>query len=291
VVDTLDALRARVLDYRKRHERVALVPTMGALHEGHLSLVRLARPHAERVIVSIFVNPTQFSPSEDLSTYPRNLAADLAALAPLKTDLVWTPPASLMYPAGFASEVTVRGPACAGLEDAFRPHFFPAVATVVAKLLLQSLPDVTLFGEKDYQQLKVVMRLVQDLNFPTRVVPGPTIREPDGLAMSSRNVHLSEQERRIAPTLHRVLCQCAQAISGRADSAAALDLGRNALADAGFILDYLEARDSDTLGPVVEGRPVRLLAAARLGTNRLIDNIAVDQKSEVGNQKSEARTG
>ena len=178
---------------------------MGALHAGHLALVRAAQRRADRVIVSIFVNPTQFAPHEDLKTYPRTFAADIAALAALKADLVWAPPCATMYPAGFATRIVPEGPASAGLEDAFRPHFFAGVATVVAKLLIQCEPDVAMFGEKDYQQLKVVTQLARDLDLKTRIVGVPIVRETDGLALSSRNRYLSPSERNIAPTLHRVL--------------------------------------------------------------------------------------
>ena len=183
---------------------------MGALHAGHLALVRLAQRRADRVIVSIFVNPAQFAPHEDLNTYPRTLPADLAALAALKTDLVWSPTVATMYPAGFATQIVPDGPAKAGLEDAFRPHFFAGVATVVAKLLIQCAPDIAVFGEKDYQQLKVVTQMARDLDLPTRIVGAPVVREADGLALSSRNRNLTPRERDAAPTLHRVLAACAQ---------------------------------------------------------------------------------
>jgi pantoate--beta-alanine ligase len=257
--------------------KIALVPTMGALHEGHLSLIRLAQRRADAVIVSIFVNPAQFAPHEDLQSYPRTFAADLAALAALKVDLVWAPVVETMYPEGFASRIVPEGPAQTGLEDAFRPHFFAGVATVVAKLLLQCEPDIAIFGEKDYQQLKVISRLARDLDLKTRIIGAPIVREPDGLARSSRNVYLSASERRIAPTLYRVLRECAAEIAAGRSAAAALDEGREAIGSAGFKLDYLEARHADTLKAAVSTTdgPIRLLVAARIGNTRLIDNIAV----------------
>src|SRR5215216_7121739 len=187
VARDLAVFRRTVARFRAAAETVALVPTMGALHEGHLSLVRLAQRKADRVIVSIFVNPTQFAPHEDLTTYPRTLASDVAALSQLEVNLVWAPPVELMYPPDFATRIAPEGPARAGLEDKFRPHFFGAVATVVAKLLMQCRPDVAVFGEKDYQQLKVVTQMAKDLAIPVRIVPGRTVREEDGLALSSRN--------------------------------------------------------------------------------------------------------
>jgi pantoate--beta-alanine ligase len=256
---------------------VALVPTMGALHAGHLALVRRARQRAERVFVSIFVNPTQFAPHEDLAAYPRTFAEDLAALARERVDLVWAPSAEVMYPDGFATRIAPEGAAKAGLEDAFRPHFFGGVATVVAKLFLQCRPDFALFGEKDFQQLKVVTRLARDLDLRMRVVGVPTVREPDGLAMSSRNAYLSEAERAAAPVLYRTLKSCAQSICTGSSVAKALAGGRKAIAAAGFALDYLEARNAETLAPLNKhgDEPIRLLVAARLGRTRLIDNIGV----------------
>ncbi len=250
---------------------------MGALHAGHLALVRLAKRRADRVIVSIFVNPAQFAPHEDLKTYPRTFAADIAALALLKTDLVWAPNLKTMYPAGFATRIVPEGPAQAGLDDAFRPHFFAGVATVVAKLLLQCAPDIAVFGEKDYQQLKVVTQLARDLDLPTRIVGAPIVREKDGLALSSRNRFLSPREREAAPALYRVLADCAKKLRAGRPIDVVLSTGRAAITDAGFALDYLEARHAETLGPVASAKvgPLRLLVAARIGTTRLIDNIPV----------------
>lgn len=254
---------------------------MGALHAGHFSLVKIALARADRVIVSIFVNPTQFAPHEDLSTYPRTWAADLAALKELKADVAWAPAVQTMYPQGFATRVVPEGPAAAGLEDAFRPHFFAGVATVVAKLLIQCEPDIALFGEKDYQQLKVVTRLARDLGLKTRIVGAPVVREKDGLALSSRNRYLTPEERAAAPALYRALKDCAGRIKAGAPVEAALDGGRSAITRAGLVLDYLEARNADTLAPLAAPaaapaiEPIRLLVAARLGTTRLIDNVGV----------------
>jgi pantoate--beta-alanine ligase len=272
---TLPALKRAIAALRARRKTIALVPTMGALHAGHLALVRIAQRRADCVIASIFVNPTQFAPHEDLGTYPRTLAADLAALAKIGADFVWAPALQTMYPDGFATQIVPGGPAQAGLEDAFRPHFFAGVATVVAKLLIQCEPDVAVFGEKDYQQLKVVTQLVRDLSLPTRIVGGSIVREPDGLAMSSRNRNLSEVERRTAPALHRVLQECAAAIESGKPIAAVLEHGRETILGAGFTLDYLEARNAATLAPLgsTKGEPIRILVAARIGKTRLIDNL------------------
>jgi pantoate--beta-alanine ligase len=267
----------RALTRVRRGGKVALVPTMGALHKGHLALVRHARRRAEKVIVSIFVNPAQFGPQEDLDSYPRSFARDLAALAKLEVDLVWAPGVDVMYPPGFATRIVPEGAALAGLEDRFRPHFFAGVATVVAKLFIQCRPDFAIFGEKDFQQLQVVTRLAHDLDLPLKVVGMPTIREPDGLALSSRNAYLTPQEREIAPTLFRVLTGCAERISSGGAIAGTLAEGGRDIAQAGLALDYLEARHAETLMPIASPQdgPIRLLVAARVGKTRLIDNIAV----------------
>jgi pantoate--beta-alanine ligase len=277
VVRDLSSLRRAVEGYREAGEKLALVPTMGALHAGHLALVRLAGKRADRVVVSIFVNPAQFAPSEDFSSYPRTFDADLTALAALSVDLVWAPPVDLMYPDGFVTKITPEGPAKAGLEDAYRPHFFGGVATVVAKLLLQVTPDFAIFGEKDYQQLKVVTRMARDLDIPTKIIGAPTVRQTDGLAMSSRNVYLSAEERALAPMLHAALNDCAKKMMAGEPFGAVLEQGRLAIAQAGFQLDYLEARHAETLGAIASLKqgPVRLLVAARLGKTRLLDNIGV----------------
>jgi pantoate--beta-alanine ligase len=277
VVRTLPALQRALARWRATHQTVALVPTMGALHQGHLSLVQLARRRARKVIVSIFVNPAQFAPSEDLASYPRNLEADLAALAGSGAELAWVPATETMYRQGFATRIVPEGPAAAGLEDRFRPHFFAGVATVVAKLLLQCRPDVAIFGEKDFQQLKVVTALARDLDLGVKIVGAPVVREGDGLAMSSRNAYLSAQDRALAAMLYSVLTDCAGKIAHGAEVADAIEQGRTAIARAGFVLDYLEARNADTLLPLASPKdgPIRLLVAARLGRTRLIDNVAV----------------
>ena len=276
VARSVEALRRTVGGWRAQQEMVGLVPTMGAIHRGHLALVHAARGDCRRVVASLFVNPKQFGPSEDFAAYPRDEAADLAAFRGAGVDLVFMPPVEEMYPPGFAAAVQVGGPS-EGLESAHRPGHFDGVATVVAKLLLQSLPDAAYFGEKDYQQLLVVRRLARDLDIPVRIAGVPTVREADGLALSSRNVYLSPEERRTAPLLHRVLRDSAAAITQHPDEVGAvLERGIARLRDAGFALDYLELRGADDLGPMPRlAGPARLLAAARIGRTRLIDNIAV----------------
>ena len=241
VLRDVPALREQVRGWRRAGETVALVPTMGALHEGHLALVRLVRAEADRVVVSIFVNPKQFAPSEDFSRYPRDEANDLAKLGGVGTDAVFAPTLPAMYPEGFATTVTVGGPA-EGLESAFRPHFFAGVATVVTKLLLQAQADVAVFGEKDFQQLRVVERLARDLDIPTRIVAAPTVREPDGLALSSRNAYLSAEERARAPKLYEYLAGAAGRMAAGAPISETLVRTRTALESAGFRVDYVEAR-------------------------------------------------
>ena len=278
IAKTVPALRREIARWRTAGETVALVPTMGALHEGHLALARLARRRADRVVVLIFVNPAQFAPTEDFSTYPRTFASDVAALADQNTDLVWAPEnVEVMYPKGFATRIVPHGPASVGLEDAFRPDFFKGIATVVAKLFIQTMPDIAVFGEKDYQQLKVVSRMARDLDLPLKVIGAPTVREPDGLAMSSRNVYLSPDERAVAPVLYRALRLCAQKIAQGRRITTILAEGREAIERAGFTLDYLEARHAETLAPIASANdgPVRLLVAAKLGKTRLIDNVSV----------------
>jgi len=277
IVRTLAALRTAVRRYQAAGEKIALVPTMGALHQGHLALVRLARRRAQRVIVSIFVNPAQFAPHEDLATYPRSFDADVAALATTGADLIWAPSTNAMYPPGFALRLVPDGPAKVGLEDTFRPHFFAGVATVVAKLLIQCAPDVAVFGEKDYQQLKVIVRLARDLDLPVKIIAAATVRERDGLALSSRNAYLSPVERAAAPALYRVLTDCAARIKRGDLIAQVLDEGGAAIEQAGFALDYFEARHAHTLRKIAGDTTgsLRLLVAARIGRTRLIDNIAV----------------
>ncbi len=277
VVATVEELRAYVHARRAAGERIGLVPTMGALHAGHLSLVEAARRLAERVIVTIFVNPTQFGPSEDFARYPRTLQADLEKLSSVGADLVFAPSVEEMYPQGFATTVTLEGPAKADLDDRFRPTHFSGVATVVTKLLNQAQADVAVFGDKDYQQLLVVKRLARDLDIATQIVGAPTLREADGLAMSSRNVYLSGEDRARAPTLHHALSMAARRIAEGEDIGQATRDAREALLAAGFEIDYFEARHAETLAPVArrDDGPIRLLAAAKLGATRLIDNVAV----------------
>lgn len=273
VIRTLAPLREQIGRWRDDGATVALVPTMGALHEGHVDLVALARARCTRAVVSIFVNPAQFGPREDFSRYPRDEAGDLAKLQRAGCDAVWSPDAAEMYPPGFATRITPAG-AAEGLESDFRPHFFGGVATVCCKLFTQVLPDIAVFGEKDYQQLLVVRQVVRDLDLQLEIVAAPTRREADGLAMSSRNAYLSAAERAAAPALYRVLQTVAR--SGGRD-AKVLAEGIRTLEAAGFRVDYLEVRDAETLQPVASGatRPLRALAAAWLGKTRLIDNVAV----------------
>jgi pantoate--beta-alanine ligase len=277
VVRTIPALRRAVARWRDADETIALVPTMGALHDGHLALVRLARRRARRVIVSIFVNPAQFAPNEDFASYPRTLDTDVAALAKTGVDFVWAPAVEAMYRPGFATRIVPEGPAKVGLEDAFRPHFFAGVAIVVSKLLIQCAPDTAVFGEKDFQQLQVIKRLATDLDLPVKIVGAPIVREADGLAMSSRNAYLSAEERAAAPALYRVLQQSAAAIGRGERIARVVDEGGAEIERAGFRLDYLEVRHAETLANVesAAGGPLRLLVAARIGRTRLIDNVAV----------------
>lgn len=275
VVRTLTALRTARDGFGKA--KVALVPTMGALHAGHIALVKEAKRRARRVVVSIFVNPTQFAPTEDFANYPRTWNSDIAALAKLDVDLVWAPQAHIMYPEGFATKLDPAGAAKVGLEDKFRPHFFGGVATVVCKLFTQVMPHYAMFGEKDYQQLRVITQMAQDLNLSPKVVGIKTIREHDGLALSSRNVYLDERGRAAAPVLYRVLRASAKLIKAGDPIGAVLKAGREESEAAGFALDYLEARHALSLEPISSRKegPIRLLVAAKIGKTRLIDNIAV----------------
>jgi pantoate--beta-alanine ligase len=277
IARNLGSLRTAIAAFRKKRESVALVPTMGALHRGHLALVKEARRRGDRVVVSIFVNPTQFAPTEDFGSYPRTFETDIAALSEAAVELVWAPTAEVMYPEGFSTRIEPAGAAKAGLEDKFRPHFFGGVATVVAKLFTQATPDVAIFGQKDYQQLRVVTQMAKDLDLPVKVVGIPTVRERDGLALSSRNAYLSDAERAVAPTLARVLNACAGRINRREPIEMVLEEGIAELRHAGFAVDYLEARHALTLAPMasLKDGPIRLLVAAKLGKTRLIDNLAV----------------
>jgi pantoate--beta-alanine ligase len=277
IVRTVPALRRALDNFRVKKATIALVPTMGALHDGHVSLVRLAKRRATRVIVSIFVNPTQFAPSEDFGSYPRTWKADVARLKAENVDLIWNPDVKTMYPDGFATRILPEGPAIAGLEDRFRPHFFGGVATVVGKLFTQCRPDFAIFGEKDFQQLRVVTRMAGDLDLGVKVVGSRTLRERDGLAMSSRNVYLSPEQRRAAPVLYRAMKESAGRLRAGGDVEAAMAAGTQLIAGAGFAVDYFEVRHAETLAPVasVKQGPMRILVAATIGTTRLIDNIAV----------------
>jgi pantoate--beta-alanine ligase len=277
VVRTVKALGSLVRNWQAAGNRVALVPTMGALHDGHIALVKAGRKRAQKVVVSIFVNPTQFSPAEDLSKYPRTFAADREKLSAAKADLIFAPTVHEMYPDGFATTVSLAGPAAVGLEDAFRPTHFPGVATIVCKLFTQCRPDIAIFGEKDYQQLQVVTHMARDLDLGVKVIGVPTVREADGLAMSSRNRFLSPDERETALVLHQAMSTAAHRIRAGTDASEAVRTARAAITAAGLALDYLELRDSTTLAPAgaIAPEPLRLLVAAKIGATRLIDNIAV----------------
>src|ERR1700729_2246444 len=250
IARTIPALRRALDGLRARKASIALVPTMGALHDGHVSLVRLAKQRARKVVVSIFVNPTQFAPTEDFGSYPRTWKTDLARLTAEGVDLIWNPDVKTMYPDGFASRIVTDGPASAGLEDRFRPHFFGGVATVVGKLFTQCRPDVAIFGEKDFQQLRVVTRMAADLDLGVKVTGSKTVRERDGLAMSSRNVYLSPEHRRVAPELYRVMMDTAGRLRAGEDTATAVAAGSADITKAGFALDYLEVRHAATLAPI-----------------------------------------
>jgi pantoate--beta-alanine ligase len=277
VVKTIKALRAELAAWRRRKSTIALVPTMGALHAGHISLVTLARKSARKVVVSIFVNPTQFGPNEDFSRYPRTIESDLDKLAEAGADLVFMPGAKEIYPEGFSTMLTPSGPAAVGLDDKFRPGHFSGVATVVAKLFTSVMPDIAIFGDKDYQQLQVIKNMARDLHLPVKVIGAPIVREKDGLALSSRNIYLSPEDRIAAPILYKVLKESAKALKQGEAPGDVLARGREKISAAGFKIDYLELRDAANLGPIAEDQKskARLLVAAKIGNTRLIDNIAV----------------
>lgn len=276
IVREIQALRAAVAGLREGERRVALVPTMGALHAGHMALVEEGLARADAVVATIFVNPTQFGPNEDLAAYPRREAADARMLEEAGCALLWAPDAATMYPQGFATSIRVSG-VTDGLDGAARPGHFDGVATVVAKLFLQARPDIALFGEKDYQQLAMIRRMAADLDFGIEIVGVPTRRDADGLALSSRNAYLTPAERAAAVALPRALEEAAQAIGAGTPSARALARAKERLAEAGFgPVDYVSLCDATTLEPIETlDREARLLAAARLGAARLIDNIAL----------------
>ena len=276
IVTSIAELRGVVAGWRKAGARVGLVPTMGALHDGHLSLVREIQTRSDKSVASIFVNPAQFAPHEDFDRYPRDLASDAAKLGSVALDLIFAPPVAEMYPAGFATGVTVGGPS-AGLETDFRPHFFGGVATVVAKLLIAALPDVAMFGEKDYQQLLVIRRMTVDLGLPVEIVGAPIVREADGLAMSSRNAYLKPDERAVAGRLNLVLKDAITRLKHGDPVAQVEKFASTDLREAGFdVVDYVAVRDAATLERMAAlDRPARILAAAKIGATRLIDNMAV----------------
>ncbi|SEV99012.1 pantothenate synthetase [Aliiroseovarius sediminilitoris] len=276
IIRNKDDLRTLRRSWIFKGERVAVVPTMGALHAGHLSLVEIAKQHADRVIVTIFVNPRQFNNPDDLDKYPRTEDEDATRLAPFRVDALYVPTPDQIYPNGFATNVHISG-LTEDLEGAHRPGHFDGVATVVAKLFLQTRADVACFGEKDYQQLLLVRRLSEDLDIETDVLGCETIREEDGLAMSSRNVRMSPSERAIAPVLKAELDRAARAIRRGADIRVVLDSAKAQIKRAGFnAVEYLELRDAAHLTSVSNlDRPARLLVAAMLGDVRLIDNIPI----------------
>ncbi|WP_137899415.1 pantoate--beta-alanine ligase [Sphingomonas sp. 2SG] len=275
-VRDLDGLRAAVAAFRADGATIALVPTMGALHAGHMALVEAARRPGTKVIASIFVNPRQFGPNEDLARYPRREAADARLLAEGGCDLLWLPPVEVMYPAGFATNVGVTG-VSDGFDGAARPGHFDGVATVVTKLFNQTGADIAYFGEKDFQQLAVIHRVVADLDMAIEIVGVPTQRDDDGLALSSRNIYLDDEQRAKAVALPRALGVAARAVGRGDDVETALAEARATLIAAGFAIDYVALADAETLAesPAAD-RPRRLLAAARMGATRLIDNVAIE---------------
>ena len=274
-IRSLEALRSGIADFRSEGASIALVPTMGALHSGHLALIEAAKRPGRKVVASIFVNPRQFGPNEDLSRYPRREMADARLLTEAGCDLLWMPPVEAMYPEGFATTISVSG-VSEGLDGAARRGHFDGVATVVAKLFNQVRPDIALFGEKDFQQLAVIRRMVADLDFGIEIQGVPTQRDDDGLALSSRNIYLDEAQRAAAVALPRALGVAAKAIARGGDAEGALTAAREALNTAGFEVDYVELVDAATLTAGVDpSRERRLLAAARIGTTRLIDNLAI----------------
>jgi pantoate--beta-alanine ligase len=276
IVHTIFELRSQVNAWRKDGARIGLVPTMGALHEGHLSLVRETQTRCEKVVASIFVNPAQFAPHEDFDRYPRTLESDAQKLGSVGLDLIFAPSTAEMYPAGFATRLEVGGPS-AGLETDFRPHFFGGVATVVSKLLIAGMPDVAIFGEKDYQQLLVIRRMTLDLGLPIGIAGAPIVREADGLAMSSRNAYLSPEERKTAGRLNRILLESIASLRGGTPIAVVETTAARAFLNAGFNSDdYVAVRDATTLHKVERlDTSARILAAGKIGATRLIDNMAV----------------
>ena len=280
-IKTIAQLRECVDGWRIAGDKIVLVPTMGALHEGHLSLVKMAREAGDRTVVSIFVNPAQFAPNEDFGSYPRENAEDLQKLERLGVDLVFMPSREEIYPEDFSTHVEVPG-LSEGLCGTSRPHFFGGVATVVAKLLNQCRPDVAIFGEKDYQQLLVIRRMARDLDTGVEILGGPVIREEDGLAMSSRNAYLSPRERKTAPLLHQAIREMAEGLANGGNIARLRETATGRLVQAGFEIDYLEVRNAENLAPLttLAGDPARVFVAAKLGKTRLIDNMAVPDRTK-----------
>jgi pantoate--beta-alanine ligase len=272
----LVSLQAQLASWRTAGDRIALVPTMGALHAGHLQLIEVASTYADRVVATIFVNPKQFAPHEDFAKYPRRLDEDRALLASEGCDLVWAPKVETIYPQNFATSVDV-GALGTLLEGAIRPHHFVGVATVVTRLLMLVRPDIACFGEKDFQQLQIIRQVVRDLALPVTILGVPTVRADDGLALSSRNAYLSADARQKAAALPRILQETMIKLQSNMTAAEpVLEDARQALQAAGFVLDYLELVDAETLKPSTDpSRPQRLMAAVRLGTTRLIDNMAL----------------
>ncbi len=277
IVRSIEGLRRETAKWRNDDLTFAIVPTMGALHEGHLALVAEGLEHADRVLVTIFINAMQFGANEDLSRYPRDEAGDVGKLAEAGAHLIFAPSPEEMYGEDFTTTVVLKGPAKANLEDKFRPHFFDGVATIVAKLFIQSGADFAMFGEKDYQQLQVVTRMARDLDMPIKVIGVPTMRAPDGLALSSRNQYLTKTERGQATALHKSLRQAAEKIRNGTDPQKAMRAASRSLTTLGFKVDYVTARNAETLAVPQShsDEPLRLLAAAWIGKTRLIDNIEV----------------
>ena len=277
IVRTIEGLRRETAKWRNDDLTIAIVPTMGALHEGHLTLVAEGLEHADRVIVTIFVNARQFGANEDLSRYPRDETGDVAKLAAAGAHLIFAPSADEIYGENFATTVALKGPAKTNLEDKFRPHFFDGVTTIVAKLFIQSGADFAIFGQKDYQQLQVVTRMARDLDMPIEVIGVPTVRAPDGLALSSRNQYLTKTERLQATAIYKSLNQAAEKIRQGTDPQKAMRAASRSLTTLGFKVDYVTARNTETLAVPIShsDEPLRLMAAAWIGKTRLIDNIEV----------------
>lgn len=277
IVSNISVLREEIAELRSNKKTVAFIPTMGALHEGHLSLIDFAKEYADKTVCSIYVNPTQFAEGEDLDAYPRPLIDDIRALETKYTDFVFTPTTEEMYPDGYSTAVNISGLTSA-LCGKSRPDHFDGVATIVTKLLLMVQPDYAIFGEKDYQQLLVIRRLVTDLNIPVEILGAPIVRAEDGLALSSRNQYLSSEEREKAPQLHKVLTDLAAGIKENGNISELTNSAKCELTEKGFDVDYLELRDAKTLAPIIElyeDQAARIFVAAKLGQTRLIDNIAL----------------